>query len=134
MLSIVSDRNNLSGSSFSRKYRKFYADFGNPEKSSQNNFRFLDNCIWIGCVKHSLLLRENTFHRVSICKRTVSRFQILLRENFSSWFFFILIIKYDKILPYWFKQCFWPLNMLTAHKCSGLGIFRHLSNSPFCSL
>ena len=30
-------------------------------------FRFQDNCIWISGVKHSLLLRENTFNRVSIC-------------------------------------------------------------------
>ena len=37
------------------------------KKNSQNIFRFLDNCIWIGCIKQSLLLRENASHRVSIC-------------------------------------------------------------------
>ena len=63
----ISEANNLWSSSFFRKYSKLYVDFWNAEKNSKNVFRYLDNCIWIGCVKHSLLLRENTFHRVSIC-------------------------------------------------------------------
>ena len=33
-----------------------------------------------------------------------------------------------------FKQCFGAFNMLTAHKCSGTGVFRHLINPAFCSL
>ena len=63
----ILETNKIWGSSFFRKYSKLYVDFWNAEKNSKNVFRYLDNCIWIGCVKHSLLLRENTFHRVSIC-------------------------------------------------------------------
>ena len=81
---------------FSSKYSKFYADFRNAEKNSKNISRFLDNCIWIGCFKCLLLLRENTSHRVSICLQTVSRFQVLLKQNFLSRFFFRLIKKYHK--------------------------------------
>ena len=36
-------------------------------KKLRKYFGFWDNSIWIGCVKHSLLLRQNTCHRVSIC-------------------------------------------------------------------
>ena len=53
-------------SSFFSKYSKFYLDFANEEKNRENIFEFGDNCIWIGCVKHLLLLRENTSHPVSI--------------------------------------------------------------------
>ena len=64
---IISEKNNLWGSSFSPKYSKFYVDFGNAEKNSGKVFWFLGNCIWIGCVKDSLFLTDNTFRRVSIC-------------------------------------------------------------------
>ena len=37
------------------------------KKKSTKKSWFWDNCIWIGCVRHSLLLRENACHRVSIC-------------------------------------------------------------------
>ena len=51
----------------SSKYSKFYQDFGNREKNLKSIFPFGDNIVWIGCFKHSLLLRENTCHRLSIC-------------------------------------------------------------------
>ena len=52
---------------FFSKYSKSYVDLGNAEKISIFFFWFWDNCIWIGCVRHSLLLRQNTCHRVSVC-------------------------------------------------------------------
>ena len=52
---------------------------GMQQKNGENIFWFWNNCIWIGGVRHSLLLRENTCLRVSICLQTVSRFQILLK-------------------------------------------------------
>ena len=39
-----------------------------------------------------------------------------------------------KILPCKFKQNFGAFNMLTVHKCSDTGLFRHLSNRAFCNL
>ena len=89
--SLEYQKNNLWGSSFFRRYSKLYLDLGNTEKNRKFFFRVLDNCIWIGCGKHSLLPRENTFHRVSICYQTVSRFQILLRQNSLSSFYFRVI-------------------------------------------
>ena len=65
-------------------------------KKLQKYFRFLEIYIWIGCVKQSLLLRQNTCDQVSIWWQKVSKFHILLRQNFSSWFFFRVIKKYNK--------------------------------------
>ena len=62
MQSIISETNKLGGSSFFSKCFKFYVDSANAEKNWANIFRFSDNCVWIGCVKHSFLLRDNTFH------------------------------------------------------------------------
>ena len=39
-----------------------------------------------------------------------------------------------KILPCRFKVYLGPLNMLTLHKCSDIGLFIHLSNPAFCNL
>ena len=69
------------------------------KKNSENIFWFCDNSIWIGCVKHSLLQRENTCRGLSIYQQTVSRFQILLQPHFWSWFCFKVIKKYDKHTP-----------------------------------
>ena len=60
--SIILETNNLRGSSFVSKYCKFYVDSWNAEKNWENIFWFEDNIDWIGCFKHSLLLRENTSH------------------------------------------------------------------------
>ena len=67
MQSIISKSNKLGGSSFFGKYSKLYVDYGNAEKNAENSFWFGDSCIWIGCVKHSLLLSEKACDWVSIC-------------------------------------------------------------------
>ena len=64
--SIISETNNLWGSSSFLNYSKFYGYVGNAEKNWANISWFWGNCIWYGCVRRSLLLRENTCHRVSI--------------------------------------------------------------------
>ena len=40
------------------KYSTFDVHFRNFEENSANVFCYGDNCVWIGCVKHSLLPRE----------------------------------------------------------------------------
>ena len=74
----------------------FWWRFGKQRKNWANIFPFGDNCIWIECLRPSLLPRKNTCHRLSISKQTVWRFQILLRQNFGSWFSFKVINKYEK--------------------------------------
>ena len=39
-----------------------------------------------------------------------------------------------KRLPCRFRHSFGPFNMLTVHKFSDTGLYKHLSNPAFCSL
>ena len=55
--SVISDIQNLLGSSFFSKYLKFILDLKNEAKYWQKVLCFWDNCIWIGIVKLSLLRR-----------------------------------------------------------------------------
>ena len=71
--SLIWETNNPWGSSSFSKYSRFYVDSGNAEKNWENNFWFLRIYIWIGFLKHSHLLRENTCHRVWIYQQNVSR-------------------------------------------------------------
>ena len=69
---------------FFQIYKKLSQNYCRKSFSSvwESIFGFGDNSIWIGSIKHSILPRENTFHRVSVIYQRVSRFQIPLRENF----------------------------------------------------
>ena len=67
MHSIILELDQLRGPSFFSKCPKFDVDFRSLEKSLENIVSFGENWIWIGCVKHSVLTRENTCHLESIC-------------------------------------------------------------------
>ena len=53
--SVISEIQHLSGSSFCSKYLKLHLDLKNAAKNYGEIFCYLDNCIWIGIVKLSLL-------------------------------------------------------------------------------
>ena len=86
--SIISERNHLWGSSFLKNYSKFFVDSWNDAKNSENNFWFWDNCIWIGCVRHSVLLRGNTCHRVSIMLTNSLKISDTTKTQFFELIFF----------------------------------------------
>ena len=52
---------------FSKKFQILCRFWKCRKKKLENIFWFWDNCISIGCIRHSLLLRENTCHQMSIC-------------------------------------------------------------------
>ena len=79
-----------------QKFSKVDVDFRNGEQHSENTLGFADNCTFIGIVEHSLLPRENTCYPEPISYQKVSRFQILLRQNFSNWSYIKVIKKFDK--------------------------------------
>ena len=78
------------------KYCKFYVHSKNAAKSLEIVCSFWDNCISIAGVRHSVFLRENTCHRVGISYENVSRFEILLKQIFSTWHPLKMIKKYEK--------------------------------------
>ena len=58
MQSITAEINQLWGSSFFPKSSKRDVDFANLEKNLEDILSLRDNCIWISCVKNTLLPRE----------------------------------------------------------------------------
>ena len=78
------------------KMLKIDVESKNGGQDSESSLIFGDNYSLIGCVKNSILLRENSCHRQLTCYETVSRFQIPLRRNFSNSGYFKVIKKYGK--------------------------------------
>ena len=120
---------------FFSKCWKFLVDFTILETNSENIFNFGDNWIWIGCVKHSVLARERI---LVIGSRYVNRqsqdFRYYWKSILRTQFLAERSKSMRKLLPCRCEQCFWPFNMLTVHKCSDMGLFRHFRNHAFCSL
>ena len=81
--SLISERNNLLGSSFVSKYFKFYIESWKAEKNSKNIFWFGDNCIWIDTIKHSLLLREEFSSGVNVSANSLKISDISKTETFD---------------------------------------------------
>ena len=67
---LISEINQLWGSSFFWKCSKFKVDFKNATKNSEKAFSFWDNCVRIGCVKLSLLRKEYLSSAVNVLKKS----------------------------------------------------------------
>ena len=67
---VISEINQLWGSSFFWKYSKFKVDFENATKNSEKAFCFWDNYVRIGCVKLSLLRKEYLSSAVNVLKNS----------------------------------------------------------------
>ena len=131
MKSILSETNKLWGPSFLSKYCKFYIDFRNTEKNWVKIFRFWDNCISTSCIRHSLLMKENTWQYLDKQFQDFRNYEDrIFRVDFlAEWSKNI-----TKKVPCRFKQSFGPFNMLPVHKCSDTRLLRDLSFPAFCSL
>ena len=134
MKSIISETNNLWGESFVSKYIKFYIDFRNAEKNWENIFDY-------EIIAFELFLLNIFFYwkRILVigCQYVSKQsqdFEILLKRIFRADFLSDWSKYMTKILRGKFKQSFGPFNMLTVDKCSDTRLFRHLTNSAFCSL
>ena len=62
---------------------KFNQDFKNEEKNSEHFFRFSDSCIWIGCVKYSLLTTEGLWKVVNVVTHSLKIFHITKSDFFK---------------------------------------------------
>ena len=68
------------GSPFCKKCSKFRVDFKNIEKKLEKDFSFRDNCIWIGCIKLSLLRREYLPSALSMLGNSLEFLHVTNRE------------------------------------------------------
>ena len=134
LLSLILETNHIWESSFFFNYSKFYVDFGKQRKIEQTfldleiisfekvvlNIRFYwERILFIGC--HYVNKQSHGFRYY--WKR------IFQANSVSKW-----SRNMTKIRPCSFKQCFWPFNMLTVHKCSDTRLFRLLINPAFWRL
>ena len=77
------------GHLFFPKCSEIDRDFKNVSKKSEKVFCLLDNCIWIGCVKFSLLRREYLPLSVNVLRNSPKILHITKRDVF--WLNFIHI-------------------------------------------
>ena len=94
---------------FFPKYSKFYVDAGNAAKNSENIFWFSDNCILIGCVKHSLLLREREFFSSDV---NMLKNRLNISDTTKKEFFDLIFFQRDQKV--WLKHCRAYLSSLSA--------------------
>ena len=118
--SIISVRNELWGWTIFWKYSKFYVDSGNGEKNSEKFFWFLDKCIWIGSVKHSLYWENIRVPRCQSGKKDSQDLRHFEKSLYGADFFWEWSKNNTKTLLCRFKQRFGPFNMLTVNKCSDI--------------
>ena len=65
------------------KCSKFYLHFKNAERNWEKVFPLIDNCIWFGCVKFSLLRREYLSPAVNVLKNSLKILCITKRNFFE---------------------------------------------------
>ena len=123
---VLSGMLKLWGSSFFKKRSKYNVDLKNAQNSSEKDLSFLDNCIWIGCVKLSLLRTEYFSSAVNVLTRSPAYHleRLLLNELPSKW-----SINMIKVLVFRFQQYLGPTTKFLVERSSKSGLFRHLSNN-----
>ena len=78
---LISEINQLWGSSLFWKCSKFKVDFKNATKNWEKAFSFWDNCVRIGCVKLSLWRKEYLSSAVNVLKNSYKALR-LTKTNF----------------------------------------------------
>ena len=81
--SIFSQTQKLWGSSFFSKYSKFNLNFKNAGKNSEKGLFFLDNCVWIGIVKFSLLTAGYILSAANVLRRSSKISHVNKRDFFD---------------------------------------------------
>ena len=79
---VISEINQLWGSSFFWKCSKFNVDYENSTKNSEKALSFWDNCVRIGCVKLSLLRKEYLSSAVNVLKNSYKALRLTKTDFF----------------------------------------------------
>ena len=134
MQSIISETNQLWGSSFLQSIQSFLK-ISELEKKIDKDFFDLE------IIAFELVALNTCFYweRIHVigCQdlNTQSQnFRYYQDRIFGADFLSKLSINLTKLFSCWFKLCFGSFNMLTVHKCFDTRLFRHLSKRTFCCL
>ena len=79
---LISEINQLWGSSLFWKCSKFKVDFENARKNPEKGFCFWDNCVRICCVKLSLLRREYLSSAVNVLTNSYKALRLTKTDFF----------------------------------------------------
>ena len=79
---VISEIDQLWGSSFFWKCWRFNAHFENARKNWEKAFCFWDNCVRIGCVKLSLLRREYLSSAVNVLTTSYKALRLTKKDFF----------------------------------------------------
>ena len=79
---VISEINQLWGSSFFWKCSKFNVDYENSTKNLEKALSFWDNCVRIGCVKLSLLRKEYLSSAVNVLKNSYKALRLTKTDFF----------------------------------------------------
>ena len=79
---VISEINQLWGSSFFWKYSKFKVDFENATKNCEKAFCFGDNYVRNGCVKLSVLRREYLSSAVNVLTNSYKSLRLTKTDFF----------------------------------------------------
>ena len=115
------------------KMFKILSSFQNCRNKFRKCFFFWDNCIWIGCLKLSLLRRENLSSAVNMLTN-ILRLSISLKAIFCKWIDFTVSNKYGKGGVVQISTVFGPPYHVTLRRACETTLFRHLFNHVFGSL
>ena len=114
-------------SSFFPKCSKFDEDLENRQKSSENVFNFLENCIWYSTFRFQIQQREYLWSAVNVFIKTrkssnINKRAFLGQFNSKSQRNFV------KVLSWRFHKCFATFNILTVEEYYETVVFKHLCN------
>ena len=112
------------------KCSEFFVDFKNAQKNREQVFCFWDKCIWICCIKLSLLAREYLSPAVNVLTNSL---QALHVRPFPTQLPAQWSMNMVKVLSLRLKQCFDPFATLPVQEYFGMGLFRRLCNHVFLS-
>ena len=119
---------------FVSKCLKFDITSRNGTKKSENVFRYLNNCIWIGSRNFSQLRRLYLLSVVSVLTNTPKIFRYYQEKNFPNQCVSDRSKNMIKVLS-WRLHKFWEfLNMLAVKGCSEMALSREWSKQVFHSL
>ena len=109
------------------KCSEFNLYFKFSEKNSEKYYCFWDNCIWIGCVKLSLLRTEYLPSALNVLTKSLQILNITSRDFLKTQLSSQWSIHMVKFLSFRFQQCLDPFTMLVFEWSSEMGLVRHWS-------
>ena len=114
-----------------RSTKDMRAIFFGKDRNWEKNFCFIDNCIWIGIIKLSLLRTEYLSSADNVLTWNPKIWHVNKRNFFPTQFSWQWSLNMIKVLWYRFQQFLGTFTILLVKRSSETRFFRYLSNHVF---